>query len=254
VPRSVLRLAPVEEVMLDDLHLDLLRPPSRSGRPYVALNFVLTADGRASFRGRAEIGTRTDRELMFHLRSLADAVLIGAGTLRVDPFAPVVRDERALARRADAGKPAQPLAVVVSGTCVLPLENRYFAIANPRLVATSARAGDAAVGAVARREVEVLRLGADAVDLTGLLGLLAGRGVRFLLCEGGPRLAGQLLALGLVDEAFLTHATLVTAEPGARRLFEVDGPLGAAVRLERVSLHESADGERYERSRLRYGV
>jgi riboflavin biosynthesis pyrimidine reductase len=74
-----------------------------------------------------------------------------------------------------------------------------------------------------------------------------------LLCEGGPTLAGQLLAAELVDELFLTHATLISAEPDARRLFEGGRTLPRPVHVERVTLHGSADGEWYERSRLRYG-
>ena len=89
------------------------------------------------------------------------------------------------------------------------------------------------------------------MDLGRLLAVLRDRGVRLLLCEGGPTVAGQLLAARCVDELFLTHATLVTAEPGARRLFEGDLTLSGSVRLERISLHEH-DGEWYERSRVRY--
>ena len=235
------RLEPAGTDELGSLHLDLREPPEHEARPHVALNFVLTADGRASFRGRAEIGTRTDRELMFHLRSLADAVMSGAGTLRVDPFAPVVRDRE-----------RQPLAIVVSGSATLPLENRFFRIANPKLVVTTYAASEEAASALRHAGAEVLRLGEDEVDLPALLALLRERGVRFLLCEGGPLLAGALLVRGLVDELFLTHATRVTAEPDARRLFESAEPLTREVRLERVSLHESESGERYERARIRY--
>jgi 5-amino-6-(5-phosphoribosylamino)uracil reductase len=99
---------------------------------------------------------------------------------------------------------------------------------------------------------EVESFGDAEVDLVALLAALRRRGVRFLLCEGGPTLAGQLLAGRLVDELFLTHATLITAEPDARRLFEGSLRPTGTVRLERISLHESADGERYERSRVHY--
>jgi len=235
---SLRRLGPVGEDDLAGLHRDLLDPPAHEGRPHVALNFVMTADGRVSYRGRAEIGTRTDRELMFHLRALADAVMVGAGTLRVDPFAPVVT-ERA----------RQPLAVVVTRTADLPVDNRFFSFTGPRLIATVAGADTARIE---RPGIEIARLGDREVDLATLLALLRERGIRFLLCEGGPTLAGQLLAAGLVDELFLTHATLVTAEPDARRLFEGGLTPATTVRLERRSLHEGPDGERYERSRIRY--
>jgi 5-amino-6-(5-phosphoribosylamino)uracil reductase len=227
---------------LTSLHRDLLDPPAHHGRPHVALNFVMTADGRVSYEGRAEIGSRTDRELMFHLRSLADAVMIGAGTLRVDPFSPSTK-----------GRERQPVAVVVSRTGALPLDNRFFGHPGPRLVAIAVSAPPAAVEALRAAGAEVEVFGEMEVDLARLLAALLERGVRFLLCEGGPTLAGQLLAAQLVDELFLTHATRITAEPDARRLFEGSLRPSGTVRLERVSLHQSPDGERYERSRLRYG-
>jgi 5-amino-6-(5-phosphoribosylamino)uracil reductase len=223
------------------LHRDLLEPPAHDGRPHVALNFVMTADGRVSYHGRAEIGTRTDRALMVQLRSLADAVMIGAGTLRVDPFAPSI-----------AGRDRQPLAIVVSRTCELPLGNRFFAHPGERLVATASSASPAAVAAVRAAGAQVEAFGDADVDLERLLGALRERGVRFLLCEGGPTLAGQLLGRRSVDELFLTHATLVTAEPDARRLFEGGPPPGGMVRVERRTLHEH-QGEWYERSLVRYG-
>ena len=159
----------------------------------------------------------------------------------MDPFAPVVQDRE-----------RQPLAIVVSGSGVLPPENRFFRIPNPRLVATTYRATEEAASALRHGGVEVLRVGEEEVDLRALLGVLRERGVRSLLCEGGPLLAGALLAKGLVDEIFLTHATRVTAEPGARRLFETAMDLPGEVHLDRVSLHESGSGERYERARIRY--
>jgi riboflavin-specific deaminase-like protein len=226
---------------IGSLHRDLLEPPAHDGRPHVGLNFVMTADGRVSYQGRAEIGTRTDRALMFHLRSLADAVMIGAGTLRVDPFSPSVK-----------GRDRQPIAVVVSRACDLPLENRFFAHPGPRLVATTASAPAESVDRVRRAGAEVAAFGQTEVDLVRLLASLYLRGVRFLLCEGGPTLAGQLLALRVADELFLTHATLITAEPDARRLFEGSLRPAGTVRVERVTLHEH-EGERYERSRIRYG-
>jgi riboflavin-specific deaminase-like protein len=235
------RLGAVGTDEIASLHRDLLTAPAHEGRPHVALNFVMTADGRVTFEGRAEIGSRTDRELMFHLRSLADAVLIGAGTLRVDPFAPSTK-----------GRERQPIAVVVSRTALLPLDNPFFRHPGPRLVATTAAADPAAVARLRAAGAGVEAFGAGDVDLALLLAALRERGVRFLLCEGGPVLAGQLLAAELVDELFLTHATLITAEPGARLLFEASVRPPGTVRLEPVSLHQSPSGERYERSRLRY--
>lgn len=237
---ELIRLGPVGVTTVAETHLDLLDPPRHPGRPHLAVNFVLTADGRASYRGRAEIGTRTDRALMFHLRRLADAVVCGARTLDVDPFAPAMKDARSIA-------------VVVSRSCDIRLANGFFALAGPRLVATVEGADPERTAGVAATGAEVTRLGERDVDLARLLGVLGDRGARFVLCEGGPRLAGAFLAAGLVDELFLTHATLLTAEEGAHRLFEGVASFAGA-RVERVALLEGPGGERYERLRVAYST
>ena len=235
---ELVRLGPIGMVGLADVHRDLLDPPRHEARPHLALNFVLTADGRASYRGRAEIGTRTDRELMRHLRRLADAALCGARTLDVDPFAPLLKTERSIA-------------LVVSRSAQVAPANAFFRLAGPRVVATVAEADVARVAALQAAGAEVVRLGSGTVDLVALAGWLASRGVRFALCEGGPHLAAALLAARLVDEIFLTHATLLTAEDAARRLFEGQ-PDFAGARVERVALLEGPAGERYERLRVAY--
>src|SRR5207248_3138961 len=55
------------------------------GRPYTAVNFVTSADGRAAFRGRSgALGDEADRELFHGLREQVDAVMVGTGTLRTE--------------------------------------------------------------------------------------------------------------------------------------------------------------------------
>ena len=64
------------------------RARERTQRPYVLLNMVSTADGRASIGGRSgPIGNRADRELFHALRASVDAVMAGAGTVRASATA-----------------------------------------------------------------------------------------------------------------------------------------------------------------------
>jgi riboflavin-specific deaminase-like protein len=186
------------------------RPRERASRarPYTYVNMVATVDGRVTFGGRsAALGDEADLETLLELRTLADAVLIGAGTLRAEGYDRLVRDEQRRARRRAAGQAEDPLAVVLSRGLDLPWDAGLFAAPEqPVLVYTQARGEPPEVAA----PVEVVRL-PEATPATALADLRAARDVRALLCEGGPTLNRALLAAGLVDELFLTLAPLVVA-------------------------------------------
>jgi riboflavin-specific deaminase-like protein len=232
------------------LYVDLLGGEAHGDRPHVALNMVTSADGRATLAGTADIGSRTDRALLRHLRSLSDAVLIGAGTLRANDFTPRVASREAMDRRELAARPPQPLGVVVSRMGDVPIDRKFFALPQERIVAVSERATEVSRSRLRSAGATVVALGGDEVDLVALLRwLLRERGVRVVLCEGGPHLVGRLLAARLIDEVFLTQAWRVTAEPGALSWVESDDALD--VRLEPLESYEG-DGERYGRFRVTY--
>ena len=75
-------------------------------RPFVLLNMVASADGRAALEGRTRaLGSDADTLLLTELRALADAVLIGVGTLRAEGYARLVAEPGRVARRVAAGRP-----------------------------------------------------------------------------------------------------------------------------------------------------
>ncbi len=234
------------------LYLDLLGRVSGGDRPHVALNMVASADGRATLRGTADIGSRTDRALLKHLRSLVDAVIVGAGTLRASDFAPRVSSQESLERRDLAAREAQPLAIVVSRLGVVPLDRKFFALPQERIIVVSEKATESARRALREAGATVVALGPGEVDLAAFARWLrAERDVRVLLCEGGPHLSGRLLADHVLDEVFLTQSWRVTGEPGALSWVESVALLDG-VRLEPLESYEG-DGERYGRFRVTYG-
>src|SRR5829696_3507383 len=90
-------------------------------RPFVYLNMVATVDGRAAIKGRSDaLGSPTDTLLLTELRTLADAVLIGTGTLRAEGYGRIVGDAGRVARREAAGLPPTPTAVLLSRRLDLP--------------------------------------------------------------------------------------------------------------------------------------
>lgn len=191
-------------------------------RPYLAVNFAVTLDGRAAIEGRSgPIGSKADTEMLQTLRTRADAVMIGAGTLRAERYGRMVSDPSMRARRERIGLPHDPLAVIVSGRLDLPWDAPLFTDGGGRiLIFTSADTDPPAT----ETPLKVVRHEGAAVDLVEALRYLRQeRGVRGLLCEGGPGLHSGLQELGLVDELFVTIAAKLTGgtEP---RMIEGDLP------------------------------
>jgi riboflavin biosynthesis pyrimidine reductase len=191
--------------------LAAVRPQERApaGRPFVFANMIATADGRAALDGRTEaLGGDADLEQLLELRELADAVLIGTGTLRAEGYDRLVRLPERHERRRAAGLADDPLAVVISRAFDVPWDAGLFqAPEQPVLIYTGAATTTApAVPA----PVEVVRLH-DPSPRTALADLRA-RGIRALLCEGGPSLLRALVAGRLLDELFLTVAPLLSGD------------------------------------------
>jgi riboflavin-specific deaminase-like protein len=189
--------------------------PGGRARPRVLLNMVSTLDGRATIGGRSgPIGDRADRALFHGLRSVVDAVMAGAGTVRAERYGPIVPDPAGRRLRSRRGLQEQPLACIVSGGLALPPDLPLLAdpTAHVAIITPSA----ASLPATAAR-VEYIR-----AERTGLLDLPAAMAelhdrlhIRTLLCEGGPHLNGELLSAGLVDELFLSGAPKLAGDDAA---------------------------------------
>jgi riboflavin-specific deaminase-like protein len=207
---------------------------ARDDRPFVYLNMVASADGRATFEGRTGgLGSEADTLLLTELRALADAVLVGTGTVRAEGYGQMVRNPERVARRAAAGLAPTPTAVLISRSFDIPWGAGLFAAADqPVIVYTGEQGAPPEVAA----PLEIVRL-EDPTPAAALADLRA-RGVRSLLCEGGPTLNSGLLQAGVVDELFLTLSPLLSGEPGALRIIEGDGlPEPARLRLEWALRH-----------------
>jgi riboflavin-specific deaminase-like protein len=225
--------------------LETYRPweEPREDRPLVAMNFVATLDGRATIEGRSgPIGSDADAEMLARLRQRFDAVIIGAGTMRVERYGRLVSKDETRKRREENGLLPEPLMVLISGRLDLPWDAPLFTEGvGEVLIFTSSEAEPPETDAT----VEVVRH-EGAVNLTEALGYLRReRGVRALLSEGGPHLHDQLQADGLVDDLFLTIAPKLSGGEAPRI---IEGPLPDVIDLELAWLLEQ-DGELFARYR-----
>lgn len=208
-------------------------------RPYVFLNFVSTLDGRAALDGSTRpLGGPADLEMLLGLRDVADAVLIGPGTVRAEGYARLVGGAERRAARGAAGLAEDPPAVLISRRFDIPWEAGLFAAPEqPVIVYTTAGAVGETPEVAAPVEIVELKECTPAVALRDL----RARGIRALLSEGGPTLFRGLLAAGLVDELFLTLTPVLTAdhlETGILSGPRLAGPLRSELRWILRSGHE----------------
>ena len=173
---------------------------ARPDRPYLVLNMVASLDGKATIEGKTrKLGAEADRLLFHHLRTQADALMVGAGTIRTERYGRAVKSPELRAKREEEGLHPDLLTVIVSGRLNLPPDLPVLQDPESRvIIATGA---DHELDGT-RAQIDYLRTGDDLPLL--LARLRAERAVRSVLCEGGPTLNSYLFAAGAVDELFLS--------------------------------------------------
>lgn len=203
----------------DELASAYAYPAGPTDDGWLRANMVSTLDGAAQHEGRSQpISTATDMRIFGTLRGLADVVVVGAETVRMEGYRPARAREAFAARRAAAGQGPAPAIAVVSGSLDLDFSLPLFtAPLVPTLVVTGAGAPSDRVRAAEEAGARVVIAGeAVVVDPARVVRELAGRGFRRLLTEGGPRMLGQFVAAGVLDELCLTLSPLLTSGDAQR--------------------------------------
>jgi riboflavin biosynthesis pyrimidine reductase len=154
--------------------------PLATGRPAVRLNMIASVDGATTVGGvSGDLGGRADQALFLVLRSLADGVLVAAGTVRAEGY-----------------RPSRTPIAVISRSLRLDWDAPFFTapIARPTLITVARAPADQLTRAAEVADVVVA--GDQDVDLAAALAALGQRGWRAVLAEGGPTLNGQLARPG----------------------------------------------------------
>lgn len=223
-----------DETALVDLY-DSLDPGPYGVR--VQANFVQTVDGAVvGGDGRSgSISSPADKRVFSVLRSLADAVVVGAGTARAEGYTRLSPKPRHLAQRRLRQQDDVPALVLVTRSGRIDIERLEVAGNSPVIVHTTTRA-----------EAELTRLRSfcgtenvvvhedheehDGVPPLAVLEDLAGRGFVRILTEGGPALMHAWVCAGAVDELCLTVSPLLVGMPRAAEE-DIDGSGPAPSRL-----------------------
>jgi riboflavin biosynthesis pyrimidine reductase len=191
--------------------------PERTGRASVRANMVASADGAVTVDGRSGgLSGGADRMVFTVLRSLADVILVGAGTARAERYGPVRPSEIWAPLRPDTA-PLPPIAVVTGSLDLTRCDRLLTRPPGPSqtIVITTSEAPAGRKAALAGR-ARVIEAGTHRVDMAVAIRELDSLGYASILTEGGPMLFGELAEAGLVDELCLTTSPLLVGGPAGR--------------------------------------
>lgn len=223
------------EIVGDTAANDLIEIFARSemaARPYVALKMAMSLDGRVAqrFGTSQRIGSTEEERYVRNLRTVYDAILVGAGTVRIDDPRLTVRPPHDRAR---------PYVRVIAAGCASIEADRRVLVEEAGyertilLIPAGSRERFEPLRAVA----EVVEVGAGTgktLELSEGLRALRERGIFSLLCEGGPRLGAALLGAGLVDRIYWAIAPRFLSGEDAVPVLSGANLEGVKLRFDRV--------------------
>ena len=193
-------------------YTNLTFPDPPQDRPFVAINMVMSADGRTVVDGSERgLGSPLDQRLMRELRVHFDVVLNGAATFRASGTSARLNNPKLEQWRTDRGMTPSPIAAVLTRSGNLPAERRFFTDHSFEAVIYLSSAAPQSVreDLTARgRPVIVVPEGQEAP--AALQHMKSELGATRVLVEGGATLNGDLIRQGCADEYFLTLAPKVT--------------------------------------------
>ncbi|WP_062245506.1 pyrimidine reductase family protein [Brevibacterium epidermidis] len=217
------RGAPIPDPLTPYLEVNRSQPRHEC---WVTGHMVAGLDGTAAIHGRVgALSTEPDQDLFRRMRQIADVVMVGAQTVRSEGYAPMRLSEPARAQRRTRGQSEMPPVAVVSRSLDLDWSSQVFAEApeHARTIVITCAKADPVRLAAAEQAATVIIAGEERVEPAAALQALAGLGYRVVLCEGGPRWLGELVAADRLDELCLSISPMMggdalpvsVAPPGA---------------------------------------
>jgi len=217
---------------LDDAQLAGCYAINDRSRQSVRVNFVASIDGATTDHGvSGGLSGQADKRVFDLLRRLSDVILVGAGTVRAEGYGAMRLDPASVQMRRANGLADQPVFAIVSGTLGLDPESPVFTKAPVKALVVTVGASSHEKQEALSRVTEVLVCGEQKLDVGVMLDAFAQRGLRQVLCEGGPTLFATLLEADRVDELCLTISPLLEAGHAHRIV------VGTPEKAQRMTLH-----------------
>lgn len=181
--------------------------------PWLRSQMVMTLDGATVGPDglSGSISGKADKAVFLETRRLADAVLVGAATIRAERYTPMRAKAQWQQTRAEIGAAPAPRIVIVSASLDLPWDEPLFSESDFPITVATIEDADSQALAVARNHSKVVHFGIGEVDVVALVEWMRAEGLQRVVCEGGEVLLDQLVRADLVDEMNLTIAPMVVA-------------------------------------------
>lgn len=193
----------------DELTQAYAYPPGLA-EPYLRMNFVASTDGAAAAGGKsAALGSAADRRVFGLLRELCEVIVVGAGTARAENYRGARRPSRVTGA-------APPIAVITGTADLDPAAPLFTDTSVPPIVVTGRSSPPGNRDRLRDAGAEVVVLDTDRPDPAGIRAALHARGLRRVLCEGGPSLFGDLVAADAVDELCVTLSPVLAGGDATR--------------------------------------
>ena len=182
--------------------------------PIVRANLVTSLDGQISAAdGRSQsLSTEDDRLIFALLRSLSDAIIVGAQTVRAEQYKmPVIKRDELVVAREEAGRENPPVLVIISRSG--QLDPTLECLQHPTIVITPSTTPPEAI-ATLTEVVEVVQLSGEQISFHQIISLLRDRGLTQILVEGGTALLSAMLEQQAIDELCLTLSPQLVGAQG----------------------------------------
>lgn len=208
----------------------------------------MTVDGKVSTAKLTPSGFTSDmdKHRLLEIRALGDALMVGLKTAEVDRMSMGLPDESLRRARIQRGQSEYPIRVLISNSGNISPRLQVFKHQFSPILIYSTTRMQPSIQAELREKAALHLAAGDHVELDGLLfDLHETRGIRTLVCEGGPRLARSLAELDLIDEFFLTVAPLLAGGRTAPGVLGAPGPFLPSSRGFRLESMKVEAGECY---------
>jgi 5-amino-6-(5-phosphoribosylamino)uracil reductase len=202
---------------------DRVRGPDR---PYVLSNMVASMDGAIAVDGLSGgLGGPADVKVFMALRSVADVILVGAGTVRDERYKPPTPGKTARRLRQERGQSARPIIAVVTRSGRLAPDLPLFSDPTYRPLIIAGSDPDLAALDKLATVATIVHTESESVEPEAALALLHHLGHRIVLLEGGPRLNGAFVEADCIDEWNLTVSPNLVGGTSGRASYGDSGVL-----------------------------